>query len=121
MIAGTCGAPAQQTGAPTATAQPAARARPAGGKLYFLDHSLQKAVQDVTVRRLAEFERLFPSTTIEHDDATPDNSTRTRPAATPEAPSTCACSRPPGTSDSLRRVAGLVLASCLPLARLGRS
>ncbi len=78
ILASACGAPAQQTAAPTAAAraQPTALARPTGGKLYFLDHSLQKAVQDVTVKRLAEFERMFPGTTIEHDDATPDNSAK---------------------------------------------
>ena len=76
VVAGACGAPAQQSAVPTTAAQPTALARPAGGKLYFLDHSLQKAVQDVTVKRLAEFQTLFPGTTIEHDDATPDNSSK---------------------------------------------
>jgi len=78
VVASACGAPAQQTAAPTtaARAQPTALSRPAGGKLYFLDHSLQKAVQDVTVKRLAAFEKEFPGTKIEHDDATPDNSAK---------------------------------------------
>ena len=83
VIATACGAPAQQTAAPTtvapASAQPTALSRPKGGKLYFLDHSLQKAVQDVTVKRLADFQKEFPGTTIEHDDATPDNSTNFAP------------------------------------------
>ncbi|MBI3974263.1 MAG: extracellular solute-binding protein [Chloroflexi bacterium] len=65
------GGPASSGG--SGSAQPMAKSVK-GGTLYFLDHTLQQAVRDVVVKRIAEFEQKFPGTKIEHDDATPDNS-----------------------------------------------
>lgn len=55
------------------SAQPAGQGAK-GGPLYVLDHSLQQAVRDVLVDRIAQFEAKFPGTRIEFDDASPDNS-----------------------------------------------